>query len=78
MGGAIRRTALEVVRGCATIISNKGGLPETTNQALILKNLNDDSIYKQIRYLIKNVKKRKQIQRDSLKCSYYFFKHKNY
>ena len=62
------RTALEASsRGCATIISNKGGLPETTNQALILKNLNEDSIYKQIRYLIKNVKKRKQIQRDSLR-----------
>ena len=30
------RTALEASsRGCATIISNKGGLPETTNQAIV-------------------------------------------
>ena len=61
------RTALESSsRGCATIISNKGGLPETTNQAIILKNLNDEILYKQIRYLITNVRRRKQIQRDSL------------
>ena len=34
------RTALEASsRGCATIISNKGGLPETTNQAIILNSL---------------------------------------
>ena len=32
------RTALEASsRGCATIISNKGGLPETTDHAVILK-----------------------------------------
>ena len=32
------RTALEATsRGCATIISNKGGLPETTKHAIILK-----------------------------------------
>ena len=61
------RTALESSsRGCATIISNKGGLPETTNQAIILKNLNDEILYKQIRYLIRNSKRRKQIQIDSL------------
>ena len=37
------RTALEASsRGCATIISNNGGLPETTNQAIILKNLDDN------------------------------------
>jgi len=61
------RTALESSsRGCATIISNRGGLPETTNQAIILKNLNDEILYKQIRDLIKNDKRRKQIQKDSL------------
>ncbi len=61
------RTALESSsRGCATIISNKGGLPETTNQAIILKNLNEEILYKQIRYLIRNSKRRKQIQIDSL------------
>ena len=62
------RTALEASsRGCATIISNKGGLPETTNQAIILKNLNEETLYRQIRYLIKNKKIRKQIQKNSLK-----------
>ena len=34
------RTALESSsRGCATIISNRGGLPETTDHCLILKKL---------------------------------------
>ncbi len=62
------RTALEASsRGCATIISNKGGLPETTNQAIMLKNLNEETLYKQIRYLIKNTKKRKKIQKNSQK-----------
>jgi len=60
------RTALEASsRGCATIISNRGGLPETTNHAIILKNLDYENLYKQIRYLIKNNKIRDQIQKDS-------------
>ncbi len=60
------RTALEATsRGCATIISNKGGLPETTKQAIVLKNLDDNSLYKQIKFLIKNKKKRKIIQKNS-------------
>ena len=34
------RTSLEASsRGCATIISNKGGLPETVTHGIILKNL---------------------------------------
>jgi glycosyltransferase involved in cell wall biosynthesis len=34
------RTSLEAAsRGCATIISNKGGLPETTSSGIILKKL---------------------------------------
>tara|TARA_B100000963_G_C22628445_1_gene673605 strand:+ start:135 stop:2261 length:2127 start_codon:yes stop_codon:yes gene_type:complete len=62
------RTALEASsRGCATVISNKGGLPETTNQAIILKNLNEETLYKQIRNLIKNTKKRIKIQKNSQK-----------
>ncbi len=60
------RTALEATsRGCATIISNKGGLPETTNQAIILKNLDDNHLYKQIKFLIRNEKKREVIQKNS-------------
>ena len=62
------RTALEASsRGCATIISNKGGLPETTNQAIILKDLNEETLYNQIHFLIRNTKTRKKIQKDSLK-----------
>ena len=60
------RTALESAsRGCATIISNKGGLPETTKQAIILKSLDSNSLYKQIRSLIKNDRKRKLVQEQS-------------
>jgi len=62
------RTALEASsNGCATIISNKGGLIETTDQAIILKKLDENNLYKEIKKLILNVKKRKQIQRDSRK-----------
>ncbi len=62
------RTALEASsRGCATIISNKGGLPETSNQAIVLKNLNEETLYNQILFLIRNDKARKKIQKDSLK-----------
>ncbi len=61
------RTALESTsRGCATIISNRGGLPETTKQAIVLKNLDTNNLYKQIKFLIQNDKKRKSIQEQSL------------
>ena len=60
------RTALEATsRGCATLISNRGGLPETTKQAILLKNLDSINLYKQIKFLIKNKKKMKIIQKDS-------------
>ena len=60
------RTALEASsRGCATIISNRGGLPETTKHGIVLKNLDEISLYKQIKYLIKNTKIRKKIQKKS-------------
>jgi len=60
------RTALESAsRGCATIISNKGGLTETTDQAIVLKNLDHKSLYKEIKNLILNNKKRKIIQKIS-------------
>ena len=60
------RTALEATsRGCATIISNRGGLPETTNEALILKNLENITLYKYIKNLILNNKLRKKIQKNS-------------
>ena len=52
-------------RGCATIISNRGGITETNLNSIILEKLNESEIYKKIRYLIKNNDKRKKIQLDS-------------
>ena len=57
------RTALEATsRGCATIISNRGGLKETTDSAIILKKLNSSELFFEIKKLITNNKKRKIIQ----------------
>ena len=51
------RTSLEAAsRGSAVIISNKGGLPETSETAIILENLTSDEIYNQIQKLIDNEK----------------------
>ena len=62
------RTALESSsRACATIISNKGGLPETTDHSLILKNLNSETLYKSIKRLINNSKFRKNLQFNGFK-----------
>ena len=57
------RTALEASScGCATIISNKGGLKETTDHAIILKSLDTRSLIIEIRKLINNPKIKKKIQ----------------
>ena len=62
------RTALESSsRACATIISNRGGLPETTDHCIVLKKLNPSELYKQLKILIKNDKLRKQIQTNGFK-----------
>ena len=62
------RTALESSsRACATIISNRGGLPETTDHCVILKKLNSYELYLKIKNLIKNQKYRKKIQYDGFK-----------
>ncbi len=67
------RTALEASsRGCATIISNTGGLPETTDYAIKLKKLDTKNIENEIIKLIKNDKLRKLIQIKSKN----FVKHK--
>ena len=59
------RTALESSsRACATIISNRGGLPETTDHCLILKKLDANELYFQIKKLIQKKKLRKKIQID--------------
>ncbi len=62
------RSSLEASsRGCATIISNRGGLPETITHGIILKKLNVSSIYNAIKDLIDNEKKRIHLQTLSIK-----------
>ena len=62
------RTALESgSRGCATIITNRGGLPETVNHSIKLDKLDFNNLYKKIKYLIKNKKVRQKIQKNSFK-----------
>ncbi|WP_075500848.1 glycosyltransferase family 4 protein [Candidatus Pelagibacter communis] len=58
------RTSLEAAsRGSAVIISNRGGLPETTNSAIILKKLSSNEIYNEIKRLITNKKKLVHLQK---------------
>ncbi len=62
------RTSLEAAsRGSATIISNRGGLPETTNSAIVLKKLTHQEIYKTINTLINNQNKLKKSQLENYK-----------
>jgi len=62
------RTSLEASsRGCATIISDKGGLPETVTHGIILKELNVKAVYNSIKKLIDNKKKRLELQKLSIK-----------
>ena len=57
------RSALEASScGCATIISSRGGLKETTDSAIILKKLDSYNIYLEIKKLIKKNKNRKKCQ----------------
>ena len=54
MGGAICRTSLEAsASGCAVIITNKGGLPETVTNAKILNELNVNNLEKVIKNSLK-------------------------
>ena len=65
------RTSLEAAaNGCAVIISNKGGLPETITNGRILKNLTVGEIYKNIKDLINNPKIRSKYQSLSYKNFY--------
>ena len=55
------RTALEASsRGCATIISYKGGLKETTDNAVVLKKIDAINLFAEIRKLINYPKRRKK------------------
>ena len=65
------RTSLEAAaNGCAVIISNRGGLPETISDGIILNELTSDNIYKSIESLIVNKKKRFSYQKLSYKNFY--------
>ena len=60
------RTSLEASsRGAAVIISNKGGLPETSKSAIILERLDEKNLYNNISNLIENKKKLIQIQKQN-------------
>ncbi len=65
------RSSLEASsRGCAVIISKKGGLPETITDGVILNKLNSISLYNELKKLIKNKILRLRIQKNSLKNFY--------
>lgn len=65
------RTSLEAsANGCAVIITNKGGLPETVTDAKILQRLNVKELTSTINFLIKNDKLRKKLQKLSIKNFY--------
>ncbi len=58
------RSALEASsRGCATIISKKGGLPETSDHCIILKKLDHKNLYNEIKKLITFSNLRKDYQK---------------
>ena len=65
------RTSLEAsANGCAVIITNKGGLPETVTNAKILNKLNILNLEKTIKQLIENKNLRKKLQSLALKNFY--------
>ena len=65
------RTSLEAAaNGCAVIISNRGGLPETVTNAIILNKLNEKELKKNILDLIKDNRKRSLLQNLSIKNFY--------
>ena len=57
------RTSLEASsNGCAVVISNRGGLPETVTNGIILESLNFNNLYKILNNLIVNPSFRKKLQ----------------
>ena len=65
------RTSLEAAaNGCAVIISNRGGLPETITNAIILDKLNVKELTKKINFLISDVSERKKLQNLSINNFY--------
>ena len=65
------RSSLEACSmGCATIVTDRGGLLETTKHPIILKNLNVKSLFKLIEKFILNSKMRKKFQELNYKSFY--------
>ena len=65
------RTSLEAsANGCAVIITNKGGLPETVTDAKIISDLNEKNLTKNINELINNKELRNKLQKLSIKNFY--------
>ena len=62
------RTSLEASsRGCAVIISDRGGLKETITDGIIIKKVTVNNIFKSIDNLIENNKELKNLQKKSYK-----------
>ena len=62
------RASLEACsRGSVPIITNRGGLPETSKSALVIKDLNNKNLFNAIESLIVNKKKLKKLQNDNYK-----------
>ena len=65
------RTSLEAAaNGCAVIISNRGGLPETITHGIILSKLNEIELFNKIEELILNKQLRIKLQKLSIKNFY--------
>jgi len=62
------RSSLEAAsRGSALIISNSGGLKETTKDAIVIKSITVNELYKNIKFLIEKKKFRENLQRNAHK-----------
>ena len=48
-------------RGCATIVSNRGGLPETISHGIILNDLNEETLFASLEKLVLDKNYRKKI-----------------
>ena len=57
-------------RGCAVIITKKGGLKEAVTNPLIINKLNEKTLFNAIDKLISNTNLRKSLQKKSLKNFY--------
>ena len=62
------RTSIEASsRGCATVLSKKGGLVETNNNGIFLNNNSKDELFNKIEQLIINKKKRHTLMKNNLR-----------